>query len=452
MISYNVIDALAKLFLQLIRLADKENTNAAVVRVNLFGRILQAIARALLDDCEAKLNNNGNFDQRPYYRLFVNLFQDLGPCDHKQDPNPSVVMLLSVFTQVLLAIQPTQVPAFSFSWLQLISHRSFLPHFLHSKNLKTWAYMHRLLMAQMLFLQPYLRVAQLSDPIRKLYKGTLRVMLVLLHDFPEFLCDYHISFCDVIPQTCVQLRNLVLSAFPRTMRLPDPFTPNLKVDLLPEIAQSPRILIDYVTSLTERGIKPRIDAFLTSRQPVDFPSQLSAMLSGTARIIDMLPLISAIVVYVGVQANSIIQQSKSAALQSSPALDLFKQLIAGLDAEGRYVLLNAMANQLRYPNNQTHFFSCILLLLFADAEQEFLQEQITRVLLERLIVHRPHPWGLLVTFIELIKNPRYAFWRKPFTRCAPEIERVFESVSRSCIGAPGGTSGAPVPVASGGSA
>ena len=29
------------------------------------------------------------------------------------------------------------------------------------------------------------------------------------------------------------------------------------------------------------------------------------------------------------------------------------------------------------------------------------------MLLERLIVHRPHPWGLLITFIELIKNPRY---------------------------------------------
>lgn len=32
-----------------------------------------------------------------------------------------------------------------------------------------------------------------------------------------------------------------------------------------------------------------------------------------------------------------------------------------------------------------------------------IQEQITRVLLERLIVNRPHPWGLLITFIELIK-------------------------------------------------
>ncbi len=62
-----------------------------------------------------------------------------------------------------------------------------------------------------------------------LFQGTLRVLLVLLHDFPEFLCDYHYGFCDVIPPNCIQLRNLILSAFPRNMRLPDPFTPNLKV-------------------------------------------------------------------------------------------------------------------------------------------------------------------------------------------------------------------------------
>lgn len=56
------------------------------------------------------------------------------------------------------------------------------------------------------------------------------------------------------------------------------------------------------------------------------------------------------------------------------------------------------------------------------------------MLVERLIVHRPHPWGLLITFIELIKNPRYHFWSKPFIRAAPEIEKLFESVARSCMG------------------
>jgi len=73
-------------------------------------------------------------------------------------------------------------------------------------------------------------------------QGTLRVLLVLLHDFPEFLCEYHFQLCNVIPPSCIQMRNLILSAFPRNMRLPDPFTPNLKVDLLPEINQSPRFV------------------------------------------------------------------------------------------------------------------------------------------------------------------------------------------------------------------
>ncbi len=68
------------------------------------------------------------------------------------------------------------------------------------------------------------------------------------------------------------------------------------------------------------------------------------------------------------------------------------------------------------------------------ALQEIVQEQITRVLLERLIVNRPHPWGLLITFIELIKNPRYNFWSLSFTHCDAEIERLFESVAQSCMG------------------
>lgn len=41
--------------------------------------------------------------------------------------------------------------------------------------------------------------------------------------------------------------------------------------------------------------------------------------------------------------------------------------------------LNAIANQLRYPNSHTHYFSCTLLYLFAEANSEAIQEQITRL-------------------------------------------------------------------------
>ena len=37
--------------------------------------------------------------------------------------------------------------------------------------------------------------------------------------------------------------------------------------------------------------------------------------------------------------------------------------------QGRYLFLNALANQLRYPNSHTHYFSCVLLFLFSEAQQ-----------------------------------------------------------------------------------
>jgi CCR4-NOT transcription complex subunit 1 len=287
--------------------------------------------------------------------------------------------------------------------------------------------------------------------VRLLYKGTLRVLLVLLHDFPEFLCDHHFSFCDVIPPSCIQMRNLILSAFPRNMRLPDPFTPNLKVDLLPEISQAPRILSDVESALKNKQLKAEVDDYLKTRQrlsllSVDLKGRLmlppaEAVSSGTKYNV---PLLNALVLYVGMQAIQQLQTKTtqqqlavpSAPITHSAPMDIFQHLVLELDTEGRYLFLNAVANQLRYPNNHTHYFSCVLLYLFAEANLEIIQEQITRVLLERLIVNRPHPWGLLITFIELIKNPRYSFWSHSFTRCAPEIEKLFESVARSCMGPP----------------
>ena len=317
-----------------------------------------------------------------------------------------------------------------------------MPNLLLAKGQKGWILMHRLLINLFVFLEPYLRQVQLSDAARLLYKGTLRVLLVLLHDFPEFLSDYHFSFCDVIPSSCIQLRNLFLSAFPRSMRLPDPFTPNLKVDLLPEINQPPRILSNCTAALHVSGLREQLDEYLQTRHPISFLLDLPRKLKTQSMTQDHhmksynVSLINSLVVHVG--ATAIVQlHAKSGAAQQPAAhstpMDVFQHLMNNLDSEGRYFLLNAIANQLRYPNNHTHYFSCVLLYLFAEASSEYIQEQVTRVLLERLIVHRPHPWGLLITFIELIKNPRYSFWSHGFTHCATEIERVFESVARELL-------------------
>jgi len=250
----------------------------------------------------------------------------------------------------------------------------------------------QLLVQLFVFLEPYLRNAELNEPIRLLYKGTLRVLLVLLHDFPEFLCDHHFAFCDVIPPSCIQMRNLILSAFPRNMRLPDPFTPNLKVDLLPEINQSPCILSNYASALHRSpALLADLDNYLKNRAPVQFLLELRSrlLLPAEAQAYNPgsrynVPLINSLVLYVGIHGIAQLQNktsSVSSPISHSPCMDIFQHLALDLDPEGRYLFLNAIANQLRYPNNHTHYFSCVLLYLFADANQasqEIIQEQITR--------------------------------------------------------------------------
>eukprot|EP00834_Sanchytrium_tribonematis_P001600 NODE_40_length_35084_cov_0.543519.p24 type:complete len:128 gc:universal NODE_40_length_35084_cov_0.543519:27904-28287(+) len=119
-------------------------------------------------------------------------------------------------------------------------------------------------------------------------------------------------------------------------------------------------------------------------------------------------------------------------LQSSSHFEFIKTILVNLDSQGRYLVISFMANHLRYPNAHSFFFNRLLLTCFEDSSvNHVIREQITRVLLERLIANRPHPWCLLTTFVELIKNPKYNFWSHSFTRCAPDIERLFESVARS---------------------
>lgn len=166
------------------------------------------------------------------------------------------------------------------------------------------------------YLAPFLRNAELAKPVTMLYKGTLRVLLVLLHDFPEFLCDYYYGFCDVIPPNCIQMRNLILSAFPRTMRLPDPFIPNLKVDMLPEISYAPRILTNISQMITPPQFKKDLDSYLKARAPVTFLSELRSNLqvSNEPGIRYNIPLMNALVLYVGTQAIAHIRNKVNSLL------------------------------------------------------------------------------------------------------------------------------------------
>lgn len=65
------------------------------------------------------------------------------------------------------------------------------------------------------FLKSNMVPGQVVPPaIQAYYHATLRVISVIKHDFPDFLSDFHFNFVNSLPDHCIQLKNLILSAYP----------------------------------------------------------------------------------------------------------------------------------------------------------------------------------------------------------------------------------------------
>jgi CCR4-NOT transcription complex subunit 1 len=306
-------------------------------------------------------NRGIEFNQKPFLRLFASLFNEIS----KIRTNTIDTSALITFSDALYTLQPINFPGFAFSWLQLISCRSFLPQLLVANENNGWMMCQKLIHALLKFLSPLLNNQELPRATKMFYRGTLRVLVVLLHDFPEFLCNNYIIFAQAIPHSCVQLRNLVLSAFPRVMHLPDPFTPDLILELLPESAEEPVFDQSYANILEKDGFKDAIDRFVETKD-ASFYETLEKHVTGNRS-----EVLCAFVLYIGAKSTMIKP------LEENPAILSYTHLLSKMESESRYTLLSAIADHLRYPNSHTCFFSATFLHIFAE-QSELVKEQITR--------------------------------------------------------------------------
>jgi len=238
---------------------------------------------------------------------------------------------------------------------------------------------------------------------------------------------------------CTQLRNLIVSAYPSNiLEMPDPFTAGLKVERLEDSQQEPIIRADIVQILRQAGIKDIIDGLLRANEPNS--QDVEKICNAVYTVLkpagfELVPttadptLTHAIVLHIG--ASALVSQGSKGPIfdSSSPAAKLTEKLARELRPEAKFHFISAIANQLRWPNSHTQYFSYALLHLFGPPDTDpaalDVQQTITRVLLERLLVHRPHPWGLIITLLEILKNRTYAFWDLPFVKAAPEVRSLF---------------------------
>jgi CCR4-NOT transcription complex subunit 1 len=224
---------------------------------------------------------------------------------------------------------------------------------------------------------------------------------------------------EAIPLTCVQLRNLVLAASPKGLRLSDPFR-ELQPEALPESSLVPRVLGNVADVLPPHA-RAELDHYLRTRagpggqagatQSVVAALRLALVSDPETAAVTLnrvnLRVMQALVVALvsravggepGGRADT-AAVCAAAAVGGSASTDVLRALVVELDAEARFALLNSVVCQLRFPSAHTLFASRFVLGLFADppaapgaapgsaaatAQRAVVREQIARALMERI--------------------------------------------------------------------
>ncbi|EGV65584.1 Not1-domain-containing protein [Yamadazyma tenuis ATCC 10573] len=433
-----VVDALAALIVHILIKFDKNNVEDAV---EYFKNIMGVILVSFTNDHES---SNGQWSERAYFKFFSSLLCYWNDASMMQ-VDATVHMDIQFFNfvgDIFYSLQPIIFPGFTFAWISLISHRMFLPRVLELPNKTGHGILVKLLTPLLRFESIYSVDESVNyDVICVIFKAINRIFVGLFHDYPDFFSENYLQLLACIPASYIQLRNIVLSATPKGITLENPFKRGLKVERISDMKKAPIIFLDPTEDIVKSGLRRPVDNYLRIPGPGLIKAVYNGLkLSKPKQVKEFefdsvnynVGLINSLVLYVTLSEG----QENGGAFQPKDAhVSIFFDLLSIGSTEFKFHLINALANQLRYPNTHTNWSVGLFLHFFnaktwSNSESRItVQELITRVLLERHVVNKPHQWGLTILLTELIKNDTYNFFELPFVKNSPpEIKLVFDSL------------------------
>ncbi|UZP37360.1 hypothetical protein NXS19_005176 [Fusarium pseudograminearum] len=430
--AYVMVDALSKLIGTFIGMGFEPTST----RPAFIDSVLSLIELILTNH---HVKRGEELNQRVFFRLLSMLFHEIQTISEALSEDERREVLVKMAGR-LNKIGPAFAPGFIYGWLSLVQHRAFMPIILQLPDGAGWTPF-AILVCQLLdTLGDQLKVFEVSNIAKDIYRATFKLLIILHHDFPEFVAANHIRLCASIPPHCTQLINAVLAATPH--QIPRINDSNAK-DQADETHVHPGLLHEAASVLQDRGLLNAIDQALQSGPTEDIVANIThAMAQDTRKTttyghvpVDAnMAVIDAVNIYTGQHAAEKAAQAGTAVSVTGDEheVTLLSMILHELSAEARYYLLVSVVNQLRFPNAHTTFFRQALLHFFGkdldDPEENEIRQEITRVLLERLVSFWPQPWGLLYTVVELMKNEKYMFFDLPFIKATPDVAEKFSRV------------------------
>ena len=382
------------------------------------------------------VNREESFCQPVFFRFFALLLHEVADlAGHIPDGEHEQIMLK--FAARLYDLRPSLYPGFVYGWSELVAHRSFMPVVLQLPGGSGQAPFTKLVTQFLSYLGELLKPLNVSALAKDMYHAVLKFLVVLHHDFPDYVAANHVQLCQHLPPYTSQLINVILAATPAAFtKQADPFQPGLKVDRISDMKEAPATSFDSAGLLREIGLLDILEQALHNGPSEDAIAQINHAINKVdeeATTFGFVPIgvnrriIDAVVAqFANFAVNRAASKGDSAIfVPGASDIKTLHMLVTEVSPEARYYLVLSMINELRYANASTNYFSHAILDIFghdmSDPEEMDIREQIARVFFERVVGYWPQPWGVMVTTLELIKNDKYHFFELPFVKATPEV-------------------------------
>ena len=347
------------------------------------------VSDELTEAIVAVIAGNGNvvgFDMRKYYSVLRLLMESW---DDSQR-----------FAVLLHQLRPLLMPSFTVDWIVLVTDKLLMYKLLKDQSL--WPSMGVLVLDFAACLS-FLSQKENEQAFNVVYKGLLRFILVLSHDFREFVASIAPCLVSMIPFRFAQLRNIILSTCDKPCEsclfsaqeientLPQRFTASMK-QLFADRSYDSNVLNAILTQLESKMDGPMMRHFVT-------------------KVCD----------------GSISTLKKSDDMEDTQAFAVLSEAFNSISPDLATATVHTLMDQLRYKCKESSFYVRLLVALFkADipvTPQLSLSEVILRVALERASTPPPRPLklGALIRKLLAHRDTSEGVWSWPFVKANENI-------------------------------
>jgi len=331
--------------------------------------------------------------------------------------------LLSL-AKTLSVLNPDRFPGFAYGWLTLVGHRRFAPELLLIDNKRGWAPFNKLITSALRFACEPMKGLEVPEVAKEFYRATVKLVLIIQHDFPDYVASSSSQLAASVPPHCRQLRNVLLTCSPAELSLENTDVQESTLTYLGESG-----LLEILEQVLQNGPSEDAIAHLAhaiSRTDVQETAFGNVPLSTNTRLIDE------IVGFIGHRAVNRYHRESLQFSSSLPDYATISLLVHEVQPEARYFLLSSIVDRLGFPGPMTEYFTIVLFELFgrdaSDLEEADIRQQIVRILLERVSGFWPQPPGFVRVVLDLIRDDKHMFFDQPFIKADRETAEQFLSI------------------------